>query len=240
MILSVCPNPCIDFTVELEQLNIGKLNRITSKVVTYSGKALNAAIGVRRLSGESFVTGFMAENDGASFLTSLDREGVQSSFIYNKGSTRINYKVIDNRSMLTEINDKGEEVSLEKQEDLLRLVKTLSKNASVCIMSGSLPQGIEDDYFAKLVEVIPSTTKKIVDTEGTKLLKAIAKGVYLVKPNLFELETILKRELRSKEDMVVGCRELINKGTETVLLSLGRDGALYVTKDDAYFCRVRR
>ena len=59
MVLSVCPNPSVDCTVEVETLKVGATNRIDNKVITYSGKALNAAIGVARLKGDSFATGFL-------------------------------------------------------------------------------------------------------------------------------------------------------------------------------------
>ena len=49
MILTICPNPSIDLTVEVDSLNVGMLNRIRNKVETYSGKALNVAKGVARL-----------------------------------------------------------------------------------------------------------------------------------------------------------------------------------------------
>ena len=48
MILTICPNPSMDCTIELDALNVGKLNRISNKVETYSGKALNVAMGVAR------------------------------------------------------------------------------------------------------------------------------------------------------------------------------------------------
>ena len=67
MILSICPNPSIDCTIELDSLNVGKLNRIDNKVETYSGKALNVAMGVARLGGESLATGFMFDNHGNMF-----------------------------------------------------------------------------------------------------------------------------------------------------------------------------
>ena len=49
MILTICPNPSIDLTVEVDSLNVGMLNRIRNKVETYSGKALNVAKGIARL-----------------------------------------------------------------------------------------------------------------------------------------------------------------------------------------------
>ena len=56
--------------------------------------------------------------------------------------------------MLTEINDRGDDVSYEKQLELLDLVGTLSNKASVVILSGSLPKGVEDDYYLKLCKVV--------------------------------------------------------------------------------------
>ncbi len=237
MILSVCANPSIDLTVELEQLNIGQLNRVNNKVVTYSGKALNTAIGVRRLGSDSYATGFMYDNDGGLFTQRLDNEGVKNTFVWNKGSVRTNYKIVDNRSMLTEINDRGDDVSLEKQEELLELVSNLSKKASVVVVSGSLPKGVDDDYYLSLSKRIDGNAKIILDTEGEKLIKAVNHGVYMVKPNLRELENIVKRKLNKLKDMVDSCKFLLNSGAENVLLSLGREGAILYDGTDCYYCK---
>ena len=67
MILTICPNPSIDCTIELDSLNVGKLNRIDSKVETYSGKALNVAMGVARLGEKSLATGFMFDSHAKLF-----------------------------------------------------------------------------------------------------------------------------------------------------------------------------
>ncbi|MBO5889481.1 MAG: 1-phosphofructokinase family hexose kinase, partial [Clostridia bacterium] len=227
----------IDLTVELEQLNIGQLNRVNNKVVTYSGKALNAAIGVRRLGSDSYATGFMYDNDGGLFSQRLDNEGVKNTFVWNKGSVRTNYKIVDNKSMLTEINDRGDDVSLEKQEELLDLVKNLSKKASVVILSGSLPKGVDDDYYLKLSKCVNGNCKIVLDTEGEKLIKAVNNGVYMVKPNLRELENIVKRRLNKLKDMIDSCKFLLNSGAENVLLSLGREGAILYDGTNCYYCK---
>ncbi len=237
MILSVCTNPSIDLTVELEQLSVGQLNRVNNKVITYSGKALNTAIGVKRLGGDSYATGFMYDSDGGAFTQRLDNEGVKNSFVWSKGSVRINYKIVDNRSMLTEINDRGENVSEDKQLELLDMVENLSKNSSVVILSGSLPSGVCDDYYLKLCNRVQKNAKIILDTEGEKLISAVRSGIYMVKPNLRELENIVKRRLTNIKDMVDSCKFLLNSGAENVLLSLGREGAILYDGADCYFCK---
>ena len=46
MILTVCMSPSVDVTIELDQLNVGKVNIVKSKTLSFTGKALNVAIGV--------------------------------------------------------------------------------------------------------------------------------------------------------------------------------------------------
>lgn len=117
----------MDCTIEVDDLNVGMLNRISNKIETYSGKALNVAIGVARLGGDALATGFMFESNGRMFEHALDKEGVRHRFVWNAGSVRVNYKIIDKKSMLTEINDRGDEVYPAQQEELLELVEALAK-----------------------------------------------------------------------------------------------------------------
>lgn len=238
MILTVCPNPSIDCTMELHALNVGRVNRIDNKIITYSGKAINVAIGVKRLGGDCTVTGFMFDNDSKSFLHNLDKEGVISRFVNNPGNVRTNYKIIDFRSMMTEINDKGEMVSAEKQNELISVVSELSCNCSVAVISGSLPQGVSDNYYPRLVSSINKNAKVFVDTEGPKLLAAVREGVALIKPNLAELEGIIKENLKTKVEMIAACRKVIDLGAEKVLLSLGSHGAILTDGSKSLFAKT--
>jgi 1-phosphofructokinase len=238
MILSVCPNPSVDCTIELDTLKTGGLNRVENKVITYAGKALNVAVGVARLGGDSFATGFMFDGNGKMFVHALDDERVKNTFVWSKGNARTNYKIVDKRSMMTEINDKGEMVSVDKQERLIELSSKLAEDCSVAVMSGSLPQGVNDNYYARLVKAMPKNVKVFVDTEGDKLIQAIEQGVFLVKPNLAELEAVVKSNLKNKQEMVSACAKLIDKGAENVLLSLGQQGAILTNGQKSYFAKT--
>ncbi len=238
MILSICPNPSIDCTIEVESLNVGKLNRIENKVETYSGKAMNVAIGIARLNGNSVVTGFMFENHKRMFDAKLDAEGVFHEFVVNNGSTRVNYKIIDKKAMLTEINDKGEEVSVDKQKELIEMVKRISRNCDIAVISGSLPKGVEPDFYAKLINVIPDNVKIIVDTEKDNMISAIATGrVYMAKPNLKELEDFSNMAVWTKSDMIEASKKYLDLGAKNVLLSLGADGAVLTDGENSYYCK---
>ena len=238
MILTICPNPSIDCTIELDSLNVGMLNRIDSKVETYSGKALNVAKGIARLSEESLATGFMFENHGRLFEHVLDKDGVKHKFVYSSGSARVNYKIIDKRSMLTEINDRGETVQREKQLELIELVKNISPECEIAVMSGSLPKGVNAEFYGEVLSVIPSNVKVIVDTEKQNMLSAIkSREIFMAKPNLRELESFIGESVHSLDEMVGACKKYLDLGVQNVLVSLGSDGAVLTNGTESYYCK---
>lgn len=235
MILTICPNPCIDYTIEVETLNIGRLTRIENKIENFAGKACNTAIGVARLGGDVIASGFLFDKGSKAFVNYLEKENVKCDFVLNKGSLRVNFKIIDGKSMLTELNDSGSTVSLKKQEELLKLVSTIGKDATVTVISGSLPSGVTSNYYYDLVK--SSKGKVIVDCETDKLRSALAYGVHLVKPNLYELESYNQETYKTNGEMIKGCYKILNAGAEKVLLSLGRRGAILTDGTNNYYCR---
>ena len=238
MILSVCPNPSIDCTIELDSLNVGRLNRIDSKVETYSGKALNVAIGVARLGEQSFATGFMFDNHAKLFEHNLEREGVKYSFVNNQGSARVNYKIIDKRSMLTEINDRGETVSREKQLELVEMVKNLSLEADIAVVAGSVPKGVDACFYGELVKDIPDRVKVVIDAERANTLSAInSREIFLVKPNLAELEGFAETSLSTIPEMLKASHKYFDLGVKNVMISLGTEGAILTDGTSSYFCK---
>lgn len=237
MILAVCLSPCIDVNIEVDSLCVGKSQTLISKRVFFTGKALNVAIGIERLKADAFATGFMYDGNGGQFERELHREGVPYKFVWNEGRVRENYKFIDHRSMLTEVNDVSAAISAQKQQELVALVKQLSQKCDAVVISGSLAKGMTPDYYGKVLDAIPNGVKKVVDTEGERLYCSLKRGVDLIKPNLEELERTINKKIQSKEDALAACDQLINLGAKRVLLSLGKSGALITDGKDRYFCK---
>ena len=237
MILTVCMSPCTDVTIEVDSLNIGKTNVIKSRTTSFGGKALNVAIGVKRLGGDVYTTGLMYNENGYLFENALDKEGVPFTFVWNRGRARENLKFIDNRSMLTEVNDVGTEVAKEKTEEVLGLVRMLSARSGVTVLSGSLPRGLDESYYGELAASVHRGSMKIVDAVGQRMFSALNQEVDLVKPNLEELENTIGKSVDSKEDMLKACYELLDRGAKRVLLSLGKEGAVITDGRNNFYCK---
>ena len=237
MILTVCMSPSKDVTIELDSLNVGKTNVVKSKSVTLGGKALNVAVGVKRLEGDAHVTGVMYKENGYIFENALRKEGVPFTFAFSEGSVRENYKFIDNRSMLTEVNDVGAAVSKETAREVLEQIRALSAKSSVTVLSGGLPKGVNAAFYGEMARAVAPNSLKIVDASGSRLFYALQEGADLVKPNLEELENTLGKQITDKDALLAGCYELIARGAKRVLVSLGKQGAVITDGVRNYHCK---
>lgn len=226
MILCVSLSPCIEYNIEVENLGVGKVNKVISKRAFMTGNALNVATGIARLGGDAFATGFMYEENGRLFEQELHKEGVTYKFVWNEGRVKEVYKLIDMRSMLTEIDDEASRISQSNAAELINLVADLSKKCRAVVISGNTPQGLGDDYLCRLLNAVDKNALKIVDTKGADLSRLINCGVDLVKPNLDELQEALKIKITDLDSMKTACRSVCKAGAKKILLSLGKRGAV--------------
>jgi 6-phosphofructokinase 2 len=89
------------------------------------------------------------------------------------------------------------------------------------------------DIFARIAAIAKKNKAKfIVDTSGEALQYAANEGVYLLKPNLSELSSLVGEEEINSNRIDQLAREIIAKGNcEIVVVSMGAAGAMLVTKD---------
>lgn len=235
MILTVGMSPCVDVTVRLNKFALGKTNVAGEKIVTYAGKANNVALGVSRLGGAAFVTGFMYNENGSLFEKALDKEGIPFSFIWNPGRVRENYKFIDGKGVLTEVNEEGREVAGEKLRDLLDFVRVQAAKSEAAVISGGAPKGTPASFYKDLVTAAKDAKIVAADTFGERLKAALEAGVDLIKPNLDELSATLGGEFSARNEQLAGARALAKAGAKHVLLSLGGEGSILTDGEETYY-----
>ena len=235
MILTVGMSPCVDVTVRLNKFALGKTNVAGEKIVTYAGKANNVALGVSRLGGAAFVTGFMYNENGSLFEKALDKEGIPFSFIWNPGRVRENYKFIDGKGVLTEVNEEGREVAGEKLRDLLDFVRVQAAKSEAAVISGGAPKGTPASFYKDLITAAKGAKIVAADTFGDRLKAALEAGVDLIKPNLDELSATLGGEFSARNEQLAGARALAKAGAKHVLLSLGGEGSILTDGEETYY-----
>jgi 6-phosphofructokinase 2 len=104
------------------------------------------------------------------------------------------------------------------------------------VASGSLPAGVPEDFYGHLARAAQAAgSKAVVDAPGWLLKPAIEAGLYLIKPNLREFQTLAGIESADPTELIAAARALIDRyPVELIALSMGCDGALLVGRDLAW------
>lgn len=106
------------------------------------------------------------------------------------------------------------------------------------VASGSLPQGVPDDFYAQVAAIMRERgIAFVLDTSGPALEQTLAAGgVHLVKPSSGELRQLSGRELTSREEITEAAMEIIRRGqAELVAVTMGHQGAVLARKEGALF-----
>lgn len=231
MIYTVTFNPSVDYIVRLSELEEGELNRSNQTEKFPGGKGINVSRIVKEHGKETLALGFIGGFTGEFIKDELNLRGIQHDFVEVEGDTRINVKL--KTSVETEINASGPVITEENIQSLINQIEKLNSDDHV-VFAGSVPSG-HDALYARLAEHLHQQNVPFsIDAEGEKLTSTLIFQPYLVKPNKFELEGIIGRSLESVEEVVEAAKYLIEQGAENVLVTLGKDGALFINKEHQF------
>jgi 1-phosphofructokinase len=78
MIYTVTLNPALDKTVEIPNLTIDSVNRITTMRTDPGGKGINVSKVIDKLGGKSIAIGILGGNTGRAIQSALEKLGIMS------------------------------------------------------------------------------------------------------------------------------------------------------------------
>ena len=145
MIYTITFNPALDYIVEVEKFEIGKINRTSTEKILPGGKGLNVSIVLKNLGIESTALGFIAGFTGEELKKQIENKDIKTDFIIvEEGQTRINVKIASDKE--TALNGNGPKI---KEEDLQKLIEKIEKinREDTVILSGNIPKGINKNIY---------------------------------------------------------------------------------------------
>lgn len=227
MIYTVTFNPALDYILELDKLEIGKIQKSKTELILPGGKGINVSTVLTNLEIDNIALGYKAGFVGAEIERLLRNMNVKTDFIdLEEGNSRINVKISGEEE--TAINTNGPQISENKILELLEKLKTLNEN-DYLVLSGSIPSSIKDDIYEKICSIVKKQNVKIVvDATKNLLVQALKYNPFLIKPNNEELGEIFGVEIHTKEDAYVYGKKLKEMGAQNVLVSMGKIGAALI------------
>ncbi|WP_304749611.1 1-phosphofructokinase [Dubosiella newyorkensis] len=240
MIVTVTFNPAIDKTALVDTLVVGGLNRLRDVRQDAGGKGVNVSKTLLALGSNSFATGFLAGSSGRVIEDSLDHLGIENEFVWVEGNTRTNLKVLNAKMELTELNEPGPYVEMEDVQALVELIKKKADPSSYVVLSGNVSPGVENTIYKEMIASLKeSGIRVLLDADGELFKEGIQAKPYAIKPNRFELAQYFGvREPESLEDTVLLGEKLLNDQTRLVVISMGGEGALFLSEEAFLYCPV--
>lgn len=236
MILTVSLNPAVDKTCRLKEINPGEVNRLSSAESVAGGKAVNVTKVLRQFHIPVAAVGFLGGSGGTLIGEAMEELGVECHFTKITGETRTSTNVLEENGRVTELLEPGPVISEKELRGFLKQFTGCLENCELAVLSGSLPGGVPEDIYAKLVELCHMAgCRVLLDSSGEALRRGIQAGPDLVKPNRKELEYLAGRPLQSREEIIDAARELLPLGVGRVVVSLGGEGLLWVEAESVHF-----
>ncbi len=158
----------------------------------------------------------------------------------------MNTSIIDAVGATTKVNAPTPPLSKQAWDATVAVLREelSTRGDAWLVISGSLPELAGTGAIVDLGGVRDLArelgARVAVDTSGAALdaLLADPTGIDLLTPNVDELAAAVGRPLETLGDVVVAAREVVARGVQTVLASMGADGLLAVTAERAVFARA--
>jgi 1-phosphofructokinase len=240
-VVTVTLNPALDQTVELDRLERGKVHRARSVRLAPGGKGINVASCLADWGQRVTVTGLLGRDNSAVFESMFAARGIEDRFVRADGLTRTNIKLID-EAETTDVNLPGLPATAAALDAVKRRVCEHVEPGSLVVLSGSLPPGCPDDHYAAQIAAFTELGARVLlDASGAALTTALAARPlpFCIKPNRHELAAWAGAPLAGLREIAATARMLHARGVALVVVSMGEDGALFVSDEGTRLATLR-
>lgn len=239
-ILTLTMNPAVDVFTSIERVVPGHKLRCAQAQTHPGGGGINVARVLHRLGSDVLALYTAGGARGSLLRALLEDERIPAHAIEIAGETRESFTAHETSS--------GQDFRFVlpgptlSEPEWRTCLSELAHHGTprYVIASGSLPPGVPDDFYAQMAAQARAQGRLFaIDSSGSALAAALRAGVHLVKPSLRELRDLTGLPLTTESEWCEAARGLIRQGqAHIVALSLGEDGALLVTDQQAWRARA--
>ncbi len=236
MIYTLTLNPAVDRELTVPAMEFDSVLRASESRVDFGGKGFNVSRLLKGMESSSTAVGFLGGRAGELLQDGLQSLGIGTDFVWVAEETRTNVSIVtQSHDHYIKVNEKGPLVNEAKQKELLDKIDLLAKPGDWWVLAGSLPPGIENDFYARIVNVLNKhESHASLDTSGESLKFGCAEKPYLVKPNAEEARALTGLSMETPSEIATAAAEIRRIGAQNVVVSMGKAGALSHTSEGTW------
>ena len=237
-VATITLNPAYDLLGFCPKVELGDVNLVQTNALLAAGKGINVAKVLSDLDVKLTVGGFLGKENRDGFNLLFKSLNVIDKFQTIDGRTRINVKLTEENSEVTDLNFSGFTINDQDWQTFVTDSLEWLKDIDMVAISGSLPSGVSLEKFTEWMKQVKAICPKVVfDSSRDALVAGLKANPWLIKPNDKELEMWVGRKLSTLTDIKTAALQIIDSGIENVVISLGSKGALWVTKNEAWIAK---
>lgn len=236
MIYTLTLNPAVDRELTVPAMEFDSVLRASGARVDFGGKGFNVSRLLKGLGASSTAVGFLGGRAGELLQDGLQSLGIGTDFVWVPEETRTNVSIVtESHDHYIKVNEKGPLVDETKQKELLDKIDSLAKRGDWWVLAGSLPPGVGDDFYARIVNIlVKHEAQAILDTSGESLRLGCAEKPYLLKPNAEEAHALTGLPMDTPAEIAVAAAKTRELGAQNVVISMGKSGALLHTAEGTW------
>ncbi|MGH2921795.1 MAG: 1-phosphofructokinase family hexose kinase [Gaiellaceae bacterium] len=240
MIVTVTLNAALDRTLTVPNFQRGQRHRASAGLTLAGGTGVNIARALKLLDVPVVATGLAGGRIGESIVEELTGEAILNDFVRIADQSRTSTAVVDpTAGSYTEVYEWGPQVESEELDLLREKIHYLAREADTVVFAGSLPRGVEEDFYAEAIRDLNRRKVEIVlDSEGEPLRLGAAAEPMLVSPNQREAESLVGQEFHDDHDFIQALDDIAELGARNVLITQ-ESGCFALLREDREVKRLR-
>ncbi|HEX7555630.1 MAG TPA: 1-phosphofructokinase [Leptolinea sp.] len=237
MIYTLTLNPAVDRELTVPAVEFDAVLRATSSRVDFGGKGFNVSRLLVGLGMPSIAVGFLGGKAGEILQNGLQSLHIGTDFVWVEGETRTNISIVTlSGGHYIKVNEKGPQVDAAKQAELLEKIEGLAKPGDWWVLAGSLPPGVPDDFYARIVSILNiKQALCVLDTTGEALRLGCLEKPFLIKPNTEEAQFLTGFPVDTPDQLIGALACIREMGARNVVISMGKTGAMLQTSQETWF-----
>jgi 1-phosphofructokinase family hexose kinase len=191
---------------------------------------------LKSLGATTTAVGFLGGRAGELLQDGLKGLGIGADFVWVSGETRTNISIVtETHNHYIKVNEKGPLVEQAKQEELLAKIDAITRPGDWWVLAGSLPPGVGDDFYARIIRVLnQQQAKAVLDTTSEPLRQGCTEHPFLVKPNAEEARALTGQSMDKPAEIAAAAAKIRKMGAQNVVISMGKAGALLQTDESTW------
>lgn len=232
-IVTLTPNPAVDVATGCDAVEPNRKLRCSAPRVDPGGGGINVSRVIGRLGGRTRAIFTQGGVTGERLVLAIREEGIEIDPIEVSSPTRESFTVTEKGTgNLFRFVMPGNPIRPEEGRALVDRFEMHLAGASLAVGSGSLPQGVPDDFWGDVARRARGAGRPFVLDTSQAIGPALEVGVTILRFNHNEIVDLAGSKLAWPGEMAQWCRELVaGGGAETVIVTHGADGALLTDRD---------